>query len=406
MPPGLDFDPLAPPHLDDPYPLYARLRHEAPVAYVPAFDLWFVSRRADVVEVLRDAERFSSADVLKPVLEPTPEIRAALGPWQDGVYPLLASDPPLHTQLRAAVAKAFSPTRVAALEPQIRAIADELIDAFDVDGEADLLPGFTHPLPMRLTGEMFGIARADLDAVKRWCDDETQYLMAPLPPEQRLVYARSVVAYREFLLALIEEHRRRPRGDLVDVLIGARLEGGAALTSPELVGLLSVLIFAAHETTSNMLGNALLHLLREPARWRALCEEPAGIPAALEEALRFDAPVQGMTRTATRATELGGVALPAGARVFALFASANRDETAVADADRFDPARSAPHLSFGRGPHFCIGAALARLEGRVALECLARRLPNLRLADGRPPAYAPNIVHRGPTALRLAWDVP
>lgn len=404
MLPGLDFNPLASPHLEDPYSLYQRLRREAPVVHNPTFDLWFVTRYADVVEVLRDPARFSSADVLKPVLAPTPEIRAVLGRWQGGVYPLLSSDPPLHARVRALVGKAFSAARVAALEPQILAIADELIDAFAADGEVDLLPRFAQPLPMRLTGEMFGVSREDMVAVKRWCDEETLYLMAPLPPEQRLAYAHSVVAYREFLLGLVDGHRRQPRGDLVDELIGARLEGDVALTTDELVGSLCVLIFAAHETATNMLSNTLVHLLGDQAHWRALCDDPTKIAAALEEGLRFDAPVQGMTRTATRATELGGVALPAGARLFVVFASANRDEAAIADPDRFDPQRSAPHLAFGRGPHACVGATLARLEGRVALERLARRLPGLRLADERPLTYSPNIVHRGPGALRLAWD--
>jgi cytochrome P450 len=404
MPPIQDFNVTVSPHLEDPYPLYQRLRSEAPVVYNPIFQLWFVTRHADVVEVLRDPARFSSADVLKPMLEPTPEILAVLGEHQGSVYPLLSSDPPVHTRVRALVGKAFGSQRVAALEPRIRAIADELIDAFVGDGEADLLPQFAYPLPMRLTGEMFGVSREEMSAVKRWCDEETLFLMAPLPPEQRLLYARSVVAFREFLRRLVEDHRREPRGDLVDELIDARLDGAAALTTDEIVGSLCVLIFASHETTTNMLGNSLLHLLRAPERWRALCDDPTRIPAALEEAIRFDAPVQGMSRTVTRDTELGGVTLPAGARVFVVFASANRDPACITDPDRFDPQRAQQHLSFGRGPHFCVGATLARLEGRVALERLAARLPGLRLADARPLDYAPNIVHRGPTTLRLAWD--
>lgn len=402
--PTLDFDPLVSPHLEDPYPLYQRLRHEAPVVFNPAFQLWFVTRHADVVEVLRDPATYSSADVLKPMLAPTPEIREVLGDAAASVYPLLSADPPVHTRVRALVNKAFAGPRIAALEPKIRAIADDLIDGFVADGAVDLLPRFAYPLPMRLTGEIFGVSPADMAAVKRWCDEETLFLMAPLPPEQRLAFAHSVVAYRAFLRALVEDHRRRPRGDLVDELIDATLDGAAALTTDEIVGSLCVLIFAAHETTSNMLADSLLHLLRAPDRWRVLCEEPSAIPAALEECLRLDAPVQGMSRTVTRATTLGGVALPAGARVFVVFGSANRDETVHPDANAYDPQRGASHLSFGRGPHFCVGAGLARLEGRVALERLAKRLPNLRLGDEGPSAYSPNIVHRGPTALRLVWD--
>jgi cytochrome P450 len=401
----LDFNPLASPHLEDPYPLYQMLRREAPVVHNPTFNLWFVTRHADVVEVLRDPVRFSSADVLKPVLESTPEIKAVLGPDHSEIYPLLSSDPPLHTRVRGLVGKAFGSPRVAALEPRIRAIADELIDAFVADGEVDLLPAFAAPLPMRLTAEMFGISRPDMALVKRWCAEETLFLMAPLPHEQRVAFAHSVAAYRGFLRDLVEGHRREPRGDLVDELITATLDGTSALTTEEIVGSLCVLIFAAHETTTNMLANTLVYLLRTPGLWQGLCEDPRRIPGALEEGLRLDAPVQGMSRTVTRTTELGGVTLPAGARLFVVFGSANHDETAVPDPGRFDPLRTQQHLSFGRGPHFCVGATLARLEGRVALERLATRLPGLRLADDGPRAYSPNIVHRGPSMLRLAWDV-
>ncbi|MFT3765189.1 MAG: cytochrome P450 [Minicystis sp.] len=400
-----DFNHLAPPHTDDPYPVFAALRREAPVVYNPIFNLWFVTRHDDVVEVLRDASRFSSAHVLDPVEPPDAEIREALGDEHTCVYPLLSSDPPLHTRVRGFVAKAFSSARTAALEPRITAIADALIDTFAADGCADLIARFAHPLPMRLTGEMFGIPPADMPEIKRWCDEETLFLMAPLPHAQRLAFARSVAAYRAYLRAMVEDHRRSPRGDLVDELISAQVDDASALTTEEIAGALCVLIFAAHETTTNMLGNTLLHLLRRPEQWRALCADPARIPAALEEGLRYDPPVQGMTRTVTAATELGGVALPAGARVFVVFASANRDPACASDPDRFDPARApAQHLSFGRGPHFCVGAALARLEGRIAIERLARRLPNLRLAGDGPLPYSPNLVHRGPTALEIAWD--
>lgn len=402
--PTLEFNPLISPHLEDPYPLYQRLRGEAPVVFNPAFHLWFVTRHADVSQVLRDPTTYSSADILQPMLPPTPEIRAVLGDLQDSVYPLLSGDPPVHTRVRALVNKAFAGPRVAALEPKIRAIADDLIDTFVGDGAVDLLPRFAFPLPMRLTGEIFGVSSADMAAVKRWCDEETLFLMAPLPDEQRLAFARSVVAYREFLRELVEDHRARPRGDLVDELIGARLDDAPALTTAEIVGALCVLIFAAHETTSNMLANSLQILLRAPERWAALREDPTKISAALEECLRLDAPVQGMTRTVTHETILGGVTLPAGARVFVVFGSANHDEVAVPDPARFDPQRPQQHLSFGRGPHFCVGAGLARLEGRVALERLAARLPNLRLADEHPRAWSPNIVHRGPTSLQLRWD--
>lgn len=404
--PTRPFNHLVPPHLENPYPLFAELRREAPVVHNPIFDLWIVSRHDDVVSVLKDPARFSSADVLAPILPPTAEVLEILGNDHRGVYPLLSSDPPTHTRVRALVSKAFGPQRLAALAPVIRSITDALVEGFVGDGKADLVERFAVPLPIHLSARMFGIPLADMDRIKQWCDDETLFLMAPLPPEHRVVMARSVVAYRNYLRALVEEHRASPKDDLVSELIEARIDGEPALSTEELVGSLCVLIFAAHQTTTNMLGNTLAALLRVPGAWQRLREQPAIIPRVLEEALRFDAPVQGMTRSVTEACEIGGVAIPKGARVLVLFASGNRDEANVERGEQFDMDRpAATHLSFGRGVHFCVGAQLARMEGAIALEALTRRLPNARMATEEALSYSPNLVHRGPAALHVAWDV-
>jgi cytochrome P450 len=402
------FNHLVPPDLHDPYPFYERLRREGPVVFNPIFDLWFVTRHEEAVAVVKDPVRFSSADILKPAHHLAPEALAVLGDDHSNVYPLLSGDPPAHTRVRNLVGKAFTPQRAAMLEPRVRAIATELLDGLAGERRADLIHRFAYPLPMRVTGEMFGVRASNMDDIKRWCDDETLFLMAPLPPERQVECARSVAAYRRYLRALVEEHRAASRGDLVDVLIDAQDEGESPLGTDEIVGALCVLIFAGHQTTTNMIGSTLWHLLRRPGAWQALRDDPSLIPGTIEEVLRFDAPVQGMTRTVTEATELGGVVLPKGARVFVLFASANRDPACFANPDQLDVRRApqAPHLAFGRGPHFCIGAALARLEGRVALETLTQRLPNARLVSEDAPEYSPNLVHRGPNSLHVAWDSP
>jgi len=400
------FNHLVSPHLEDPYPLFEALRREAPVAHNPIFDLWFISRHEDVVTVLKDPVRFSSAHVLSPLQEPTAEILEILGDDRDGLYPLLSSDPPAHTRVRGLVSKAFTPQRLAALEPFIRALTSELADGLAGAGEAELIGRFAAPLPIRVTSQIFGIPLSQMEQVKRWCDDETLFLMAALPNEQRVELARSVVAYRSFLRALVEDHRSAlPAADLVSELIAARIDGESPLDTREIVGSLCVLIFAAHLTTTNMLGNTLVALLRSPGAWQRLREQPELIPAVLEEGMRFDAPVQGMTRTVTEACEVGGVALPRGARVFVMFGSANRE--GVDDPERFVLDRApTPHLAFGRGQHFCVGAQLARMEGRIALEVLTERLPGAHLVGEVPLAYSPNLVHRGPAALHVAWDVP
>jgi cytochrome P450 len=404
--PSLTFNQLEPPHAEDPYPLYERLREQGAVVFNPAFDMWFVTRYEEAQAVLKDPQRFSSAEVLRLPSEMPPEVLEVLRDVPTGVYPLLSSDPPSHTRVRELVGKGFTSQRISALEPRIRSIATELADGFAGSGRADVVSRFAIPLPQRVMSEMFGVAAGDVDAIKRWCDDETLFMMAPLSLERQVECARSVAAYRRYLYALVEEHRGAPKGNLVNDLLDARLAGDVPLSTDEIAGALCVLIFAGHETTTNMLGNALLHLLRRPGMWQALRDEPGLIPGALEEALRYDSAVQGMTRTTTEPVELSGVTLPKGARVFVLFASANRDSVWTSDPDRFDIQRANPsqHLSFGRGIHFCIGAQLARLEGRIALEVLSRRLPNAHLLSEKPPAYLPNLVHRGPRALEVAWD--
>lgn len=402
------FNHLVPPHLDDPYPLFQELRREAPVVFNPSFGMWFVSRHEDVAAVLKDPARFSSAQVLAPLQELTPALLAILGEDRSGVYPLLSSDPPAHTRVRGLVSKAFAGPRLATtMEPFVHEVTSELVTGLEKAGQAEMMSRFATPLPIRVTSRIFGIPLSEMDQVKKWCDDETMFLMGFLPEDQRADLARSIVAYRDFLRALVEDHRARPRPDLVTELIDARVEGEGPLDTQELVGTLCVLIFAAHLTTTNMIGNTLASVLRTPGAWQRLRDRPERIPAAIEEGMRFDAPVQGMTRTATEDCRIGGVAVPRGARVFVLFGSANRDLPGVEDPDRFDIERAAgPNLALGRGPHFCVGAQLARMEGRIAFEELTRRLPNAHLAGDAPTSYVPNLVHRGPAALDMVWDAP
>jgi cytochrome P450 len=217
-----------------------------------------------------------------------------------------------------------------------------------------------------------------------------------------------MAAFRRYLRAMVEERQRHPRGDLLSTLIEARLEGERPLSTVELTNLASVLIFAGNETTTNLISSALLYLLRHPGLWQELRATPAAIPNALEEVLRFDAPVMAMMRTVTEATQLGGVELPAGARLLLLFASANRDESVFEQAERFDIHRpnASRHLGFSHGTHYCVGAPLARLEARIVLELLTERLPNPRLVEGEAITYHPSIIHHGLHHLMVEWDAP
>ena len=403
--PIADINHLAPPFLDNPYSFFERARAEAPVFFSPIFHLWVVSRHHDVMAVLRDPARFTSTQVLSPPNLP-PEVQEILKSDYDAIYPLLASDPPAHTRVRSLVSRAFLPQRIAGLEPRIREMATSLVDAFVNQGQADLIERFAVPFPMGLISEMFRVPLADAALIKKWCDDEGLFMSVPLPLDKYIECAHSVVAFRRYLRAMITERAKAPKDDLVSSLIEARVDGEKPLSTAELVGLLCVLVFASHETTTNMIGNVVLHLLRTEGAWEELRRSPQLIPAALEEGLRYDAPVQAMFRNTTQEVELGGVTLPKGARLCILFASANRDAAVITAPDQLDIHRPEQnHLSFGRGIHFCMGAALARLEGRIALEQLTQRLPAARLVASDPPVYVPNLMHRGPKRLMVAWDL-
>lgn len=405
---GHEYNPFALPQLEDPFPFYARLRQEAPVTFAPAFHLWLVSRYADVMTALKDSRRFSSRDILRPPIGLPAELTQLLeDSGYSPEYPLLGDDPPAHTRLRSLVGKAFNMASVNALESRIRAMARPHVDAMLRGGSrVDFVSGLAWSLPMDVITELLGVPRSDGAQIRQWNEDEKLFFVPNLPPDALRRAAEGVAAYRRYLRGLVEDRRQNPRGDLLSSLIEARVEGERPLSTVEATNLLSVLVFAGNETSTNLITTTLLCLLRHPGLWQELCANPAAIPNTLEEVMRFDAPVAGMMRTVTEPTLLGGVELPAGARLMLLFASANRDAAVFENPDRFDIHRSNAnrHLGFGHGTHYCVGAPLARLEARIVLELLVEHLPNPRLVAGEPTPYLPNLLHRAPQRLMVEWD--
>jgi cytochrome P450 len=400
------FDRFAQPSLDDPYPLYREAREQAGVFYADAFDLWMVTRYDDVRAVLTDPTRFSSAYLIHAPHTPAAGVAEILEQGHPEVRILLNQDPPEHARARSLVAKAFGPRRVRVLEPRVQQIADRLVDAVAGDGHADLVRQFTLPLPLQVICELIGLPVQDADRVRAWTDDMKLLTSFGATAEQQQEAARGFVAYGHYLADHVEQRRREGRDDLLTDIVTARVEGERPLSTNEIISLLMTLVFGGHETTANLIGTALLLLLRRPELWRAVPDDAELVDAVVEETLRVDAPVQGMFRRAVADTDVAGVTIPAGAQVFALFGSANRDPAAFADPDEFDPDRSDAdrHLAFGRGIHFCIGAALARMEARTAITSLSRRIPGLRLAPGFRAPYLPNLLHRGPSRLDAVWD--
>lgn len=403
-----EFNPIAPEQLENPYPVYARARRERPVFHSPDLNLWIVTRYADITEVEMAPGTFSSAAALEASTEPHPEVLAVLKQGYVEFLSLVQSDPPDHTRVRAVFGKALNPQRVAAMEASTRALADSLIDSFVQRGEVDIIPEFAYALPGLVICDLLGLPRSDLRQLKRWSDAKQVLMSATTPVQHQVECARDFIAMQRYFAGHIEERRQRPGEDLLSLLVPQSMGGTAPISHQEAISNAIDLLAAGHETTTDLIGNGLALLLRSPEQLRALREDSRLIPNAIEEMLRMEAPVRGFFRTATRETQVGGVSIPRGARLFIVYASGNRDEDQFAMPDRFDIRRedAKRHLSFGKGIHFCLGAILARLEARIAFEHLLRRLPNLRFAPGGLAVRRPYFILRGFEHLSLAWDVP
>lgn len=404
----LAFNPLAPDQIENPYPLYARLRRERPVFHSPIFDLWVVTRYADISEVERDTARYSSVGALEARAEPHPKVRNILKQGYERFTSLVQSDPPDHTRVRAVFGKALSAPRVAAMEASIRATADALIDAFVRDGKADLIQQFSFALPGSIICDLLGVPRSDLAQLKRWSDDKTTLMSGTAPIERQIEGAHGFIALQRYFTEQLHERRQKPREDLLTLLVPQSLGGTAPLSEQEAVCNAMDLLAAGHETTTDLIGNGTWLLLNSPGQLQALRDDPALIPNAIEEMLRMEAPIRGFFRNVMEDSRLSGVNIPKGSRVFIVYASGNHDEAAFDSPDRFDIHRAdaKKHLAFGKGIHFCVGSLLAKMEGKVAFEQLLKRLPNLRLRTDAPTVRRPYLMLRGFEHLPIAWDVP
>ena len=403
---AVDYDPRRPEEISNPFPSFARLRAADPVHWSDILGGWVLTRYRDVRGALFD--RRLSADRITPFrdhLAPAQraeikDLLATLGLWA------VFNDPPDHTRRRALLNKAFTPRAVAALRPAIEAIVEHLIDALDGRREFDLIAEFAYPLPATVIAGMIGVPAADLDRFKLWSDDIAAFVGSALAtPNKRERALRGVRDMADYFRAMVAEHRARPREDILSALIAAE-EQGAVLSEDEIVASSILLLFAGHETTTNLIGNGMLALLRHPQELAALRQRPALISSAVEEMLRYDGPTQAMTRVALEEVVLEGASgerrvIRRGDRIFAILNAANRDPEVFVEPDHFIAERADNrHISFGYGPHFCLGAPLARLEAEIGVTALLRRLPALELAENNP-VWSDSFVLRGVKALRL-----
>lgn len=382
------FNPYAHEVHDDPFPFYARLRREAPVYRNDELGFWALSRYHDVLEAFHDHERFSSADGI--TLEASPQ------------FPMLiTTDPPQHTKLRRLVSRAFTPRRVADLEPAIRARAREFLDRLSVHGEAELVADYAGQLPMHVICRMLGTPLGDEDQLRGW-SDLLLHREEGLPDVTPAGVEASIELYRYFA-ELVREKRARTDDDLTSALLAAEIDG-ERLTDQDVIGFCFLLIIAGNETTTKLLGNALLALQRFPAERAKLLADHARIPDAIEEVLRYDGSTQAMARTLTTDVTLDGTTMHEADKVLLLIGSANHDETVFERPDVFDIDRPKQmHLGFGHGIHVCLGAALARLEMRISLEEILGRMPDYVIDEDRlVRVHSGNV--RGYAHMPISWS--
>jgi pimeloyl-[acyl-carrier protein] synthase len=393
------FNPLLPEFHADPYPFYRRLREEDPVHQSP-LGFWVLTRYDDCVTALRDGRfgREAFAQLLADVYGDGTGV---------GALPrsMLFRDPPDHTRLRALVSKAFTPRVIDQMREHIQEIVDRLLDRVQPAGAMDVIADLAYPLPVTVICEMLGVPLSDHESIRGWSADIARSLDAiGLPSDAEIVDRGRVArhAIGDYFRALVPRRRADPRNDLLTGLIAAE-EQGDKLSEGEVIAMCVLLFIAGHETTVNLIGNGLLALLRHPEQLARLQQDAALVPAAVEELLRYDSPVQRTARITMADVEMGGKQIAKGAMVVTAIGAANRDPAQFTDPDRLDVTRKdVRHISFGYGIHFCLGAPLARVEGQIALGTLLKRAPRLAL-DEPSPEWRESSVLRGLKRLRVTF---
>jgi cytochrome P450 len=397
-----DFDPLSSMFLADPFAVLSSLPNDSPVFYAPSIDYYVVTRYADIEAVFLDPETYSAATAQLPLAPLVPEAaQILLGGGHKPQPSMVSLDPPAHTRLRSPTARAFTPRRVAQMEPQIRRTVEQLLSAVDPSAPFDLVSALAFPLPATIIFSFVGIPEDEWPQLKEWCGHRAALAWGRPAPAEQVHHAKNMAAYRSYLRTLVATKVTARDDDFASALLAIHDEDPEALTQEEISSILYSLTFAGHETTTYLIGNVVRRLLEHPERWDSIVADPGLISGAVLETLRYDPSVPVWRRVTTRPVTLGDVDLPQGAKLFLWLAAAGRDASVFPEPEKFDMERTnaTKTLALGKGIHYCLGASLGKLETELAVEGLTRRFPRLRLVDGQQLSFHANISFRGPQTL-------
>ena len=402
----LDIDLSGPEAVSDPYQMYDQLRSQDPVHWSESDNYWFITRYNDLTALIRD-ERMSS-DRFRAVAANLPEeakerlsaLIGAVSSW------MLMSDPPSHTRMRGLVNKAFTPRMIEMIRSRIQTLVDGMLDSVLKNGRLDVIADLADPLPAIVIADLLGVPTEDHSQFKKWSDDIAAGITGTgsvgTQSERFLIAQKSFIELSDYFRGIVEELRGHPEDNLLSALVEAE-EAGDKLTEEELFANCVLLMFAGNETTTNLIGNGTLALLRNPVQMQMLQNDGELIGSAIEELLRFDSPVQKLGRLATADIEIGGKVIKSGELVWLCYGAANRDPEQFSKPDQLDITRSDNrHVAFAQGIHYCLGASLARLEGQIAIGTLLKRIPEIKLTSD-DLEWNPSTVLRGLKALPVAF---
>lgn len=391
--------------LTNPFPFYQQARQEQPVFFSDELGYYVVTRFEDIKAVFTNWKVYTSQNAQSPFRPIAPKAKQLMDEQgMVGLSGLSGRHPPEHTRIRRIVSMAFNVTRFKKLEPRIRALAIETITRFEGDGQAELIRQLAYDLPALVIFMLLGIPPEDVQQVKSWAESRLLMTWGDLTEDEQLLHAQNMVSYWNYCQNLVALRHQTPTDDLPGDLVRLQAQG-YEISDREIAAICYSQLFAGHETTTSLIGNGIRELLLHRQSWEAICANPALIPNAIEEVLRYSPSIVSWRRKALEAGEVGGVPIPEGANLLLIMASGNRDEAKFEHGETFDIERTnaKENLSFGYGIHFCIGSPLAKLESKIVLEELSSRLPNLRLTPDQSFQFAPNTSFRAPVALNVEW---